>query len=310
VLSLGHRDRARVPRLDDDARLSPPYFLWNYAAPSPGYRQLQRGRVASAASCQPSSRLTASPHHADSKCQPGGYPARSSARPAGPCHSTRARGVGHARAGVADARRGVRCGARRRPAGADLIPRGDRGRTAGLRPGLRSLRPASSAARRAYAVSRRHSALRVGLVAAGADRRPHARGDGRLRWNGAGPGDRARRLRPRARGERIGDDHDGDELGTLTVTRHRRLSRPVGRVARRFRAARRGRGDCPGPNGGQARRDLCARIRQPRQHDRVLSPAAAIRGVSRFRGRYTSASWFTFLAAAPERLTSHRAPMG
>jgi MFS family permease len=34
------------------------------------------------------------------------------------------------------------------------------------------------AARRAYAVSRRHGALRVGLVAAGADCQSHARGEG------------------------------------------------------------------------------------------------------------------------------------
>ena len=54
-----------------------------------------------------------------------------------------------------------------------------------------------------------------------------------------------------------------------------------------FVAARCGRGDCPGPDGGQARRDPCARIRQLRQHDRGLRPAAAVRRFSEFRVRHS-----------------------
>ena len=64
---------------------------------------------------------------------------------------------------------------------------------------------------------RRHGAVRGRLVAAGVDRRPHASGVGRLRGDGAGPGDRSRCLRPRTLGERLGDDHDGDEPGAVAV---------------------------------------------------------------------------------------------
>ncbi len=137
--------------------------------------------------------------------------------------------------------------------------------------------------RRARAVSRRHGAVRARLVAAGVDHRPHAAGAGRLRRDGAGPGNRARRLRPRALGERLGDDHDGDEPGAVAVAGDRRLSRRMGRLAHRFRVARHRRGGGPDPDRGQARRDPRTGSGEPRRHARVLRPAAAFAGLSQRR---------------------------
>jgi hypothetical protein len=226
ALDSGIANCGRVPCPGDDIRLSRFLLLVELCRRSTGPSPITT-RADTTAWCTAAFRLRSS-RHADSAHQPGDNSARTAARPTGPRHRNRARGAAHAGAGVADARRGIRRCARRRPAGADIVPRRDRGRTTVLWPGLRSLRPAPSAALRADAVSRRHGALRVRLVVAGADRRPHARGAWRLRRNGTGPSDRARRLRPRALGERTGDDHDGDEPGTLAVTRNRRLSRPMG----------------------------------------------------------------------------------
>ena len=115
----------------------------------------------------------------------------------------------------------------------------------------------------------------------------------------------------------IGDDHDGDEPGALAVARDRRLSRPMGRLARRFRPARRGRCGGPGPDGGQARRDPRARAGQLRQHDRGLRRCCC--GPRRFSASPSpqpspaprgSPSWRRRPTCSPSGCTSRRAPTG
>jgi len=65
--------------------------------------------------------------------------------------------------------------------------------------------------------------------------------------------------------------------GALAGASDRRLSRRVGRVARRFRPARHGRGGGPDDDGGEARRDPYSCTRKLRRHDPVFRAAVAVR---------------------------------